>query len=395
MPFCPCSLLRTHTLTHTHTHAPAPSPTSTYPSLAISCSLLPLFSEVRTVCLLGGPSSDSRVGLRPPLPSNLNLSRYQPTRRQLQPCLLKGTLPLEIMETLWQIQRLYLSWWRPLDRQDDSLRESTRFKCISWPLIIPTEVSHCVWSSSAWREDSLSEWTHECRIDNNRERCVCSFKGDGRGRTFKPRIPQKSPEQDDRLRPRCGAASAQKPTLPTLKRPKPDKLHGGSEWRTLENQSRRCSWISLRCFSKQLLMSFMCLSSDFKFFWRLLLSPWQIKKWETHYWWCFCNWSFENALKSPSFSPLRVRQPPRGRAAADWPQVIESRGEVRANHLVRQHGGNETTKKVPFSPGKPQKWRKGGARGGIICVHMCVVAVEDAGGCAGLKSQILNQLLGL
>lgn len=36
-----------------------------------------------------------------------------------------------------------------------------------------------------------------------------------------------------------------------------------------------------------------------------------------------------------------------------------------------------------------------GALGGIICVHMCVVEGEDAEGCAGLKSQILNQFFGL
>lgn len=39
-------------------------------------------------------------------------------------------------------------------------------------------------------------------------------------------------------------------------------------------------------------------------------------------------------------------------------------------------------------------WSRG-AVGGIACVHMRVAAGEDAGGCAGLKSQILNQFLGL
>lgn len=42
----------------------------------------------------------------------------------------------------------------------------------------------------------------------------------------------------------------------------------------------------------------------------------------------------------------------------------------------------------------PRGWSRG-AVGGIIWVHMCVVAGEDAGGCAGLKSQILNQFFGL
>lgn len=89
-----------HTQTHTHR---APSPTSSSGPVTISCSLLLLFSEVRAVCLLRGPSADSRCRTTPAPPARPNLSRYQPPPPQLQACLLKGTLPLEIMERLWQI----------------------------------------------------------------------------------------------------------------------------------------------------------------------------------------------------------------------------------------------------------------------------------------------------
>lgn len=253
-PTCPFGLVPCST--HTHTHADAPSPTSTYPSLTISCSLLPLFSEVRAVCLLGGPCSDSRVGLRPPLPSNLNLRRYQPPRRQLRACLLKGTLPLEIMETLWQIQRLYLSRRRPLDRQGDSLWESTRFKCISWPLIIRTEVSPRVWSSLLDHKVPFPD-------EHMNDFLIFLLEQTGSIRAEKntsPLLEMRSAEQDGRLHPLCSSPSGHNPG--------PEASwtrQGGPAPRTLDGQSRRCSSINQTCFFGKfhLLVSFV----------QLILSP--------------------------------------------------------------------------------------------------------------------------
>lgn len=89
--------------THTHTnslhhHQPPPIRLSLSAAPCCRCfqrSELFVCSEARRLIAC--------VGLRLPLPPHLNLSRYQPTPRQLQPCLLKGTLPLEIMERLGQI----------------------------------------------------------------------------------------------------------------------------------------------------------------------------------------------------------------------------------------------------------------------------------------------------
>lgn len=107
LPLISASPTPTHTHTHTHaqthTHT-APSPTSTYPSLTISCSLLPyVFQRSELFVCPEARRLIARVGLRLSLPPHLKLSRYQPTPWQLQPCLLKGTLPLEIMERLGQI----------------------------------------------------------------------------------------------------------------------------------------------------------------------------------------------------------------------------------------------------------------------------------------------------
>lgn len=81
---------------------------------------------------------------------------------------------------------------------------------------------------------------------------------------------------------------------------------------------------------------------------------------------------------------------------------IKPSREGSANHLIKQHGGNERSKGVHFLrelEGKTQKkeWEgmngQGGVVGGISCVYMCVG--RGVGGCVGLKSQILNQFFGL
>lgn len=86
---------------------------------------------------------------------------------------------------------------------------------------------------------------------------------------------------------------------------------------------------------------------------------------------------------------------------------IKPSREGSANHLIKQHGGNESSKGDHFLQeweGKPQKkereWmneREGeGVVGGISCVHMCVWVGRGCWRvCGGLKSQILNQFFGL
>lgn len=96
MPLHPC--LHTHSVHH---HRPPPIHLSLSAAPCCRCfqrSELFVCSEAHRLI--------ARVGLRLPQLPHLNLSRYLPTPRQLQPCLLKGTLPLEIMERLWQIDRV-------------------------------------------------------------------------------------------------------------------------------------------------------------------------------------------------------------------------------------------------------------------------------------------------
>lgn len=100
-PFAPAN-------THTHTHMPR-TITDRPPPIRLLLSAAPCCR-----CFSGGqgclfarrpPAADSPCRTTtPPTPSHLNLRRYQLTPRQLQPCLLKGTLPLEIMDGLWQIE---------------------------------------------------------------------------------------------------------------------------------------------------------------------------------------------------------------------------------------------------------------------------------------------------
>lgn len=60
---------------------------------------------------------------------------------------------------------------------------------------------------------------------------------------------------------------------------------------------------------------------------------------------------------------------------------IKRSREVSANHLIKQHGGNERGKRGSiFLRKTPRKKRMGGdgrrgVLGGIICVHMCVVVL--------------------
>lgn len=84
---------------------------------------------------------------------------------------------------------------------------------------------------------------------------------------------------------------------------------------------------------------------------------------------------------------------------SDRPRVMERRGEVRADHLIQQReggGGTREAKRFYFLQENPksEEW-EGGRRWDHLCMCVVVVEGEDGAGCAGLKSQILNQFLGL
>ena len=155
MPLCPCSLLHTHT--HTLLHHGRPPPIRLSLSAAPCCrcfqrSELFVCSEARRLIAVSDYGRPSRPILTSALSADSPATPTLSFKRNTSPGnygdTLADTASLSVMmetsgQTGWQSQG------------------PTRFKCISWPLIIHTKVSPCFWSSLVRLWDSLSEWTHK------------------------------------------------------------------------------------------------------------------------------------------------------------------------------------------------------------------------------------------